>query len=195
MLCLAQSTDRKRRFRPRYVCAVSQKPNFRSSWIVIDSSEQVFTPNSRTYKFVEEKGRLLQRLKLSLQLTRFSWLKLILFVVCMHVLCSIAWFKFVSERIALSQIEITFALSVTCSCVTTPGNNVHDDVHVLKNMANLSALGCRSFYCAFIWMRSADHNSENRPWWDIKKLKIRVVVFVILNDYQKPISTSPIYMI
>ena len=91
---------------------------------------------------MEEKGTLLQRLKLSLQLTRFSWLKLILFVVCMHVLCSIARFKFVSERIALSQIEITFAVSVTCSCVTTPGN-VHEDVHVLKNMANLSALGCR----------------------------------------------------
>jgi len=61
----------------------------------------------------------------------------------MHVLCSIAWFKFVSERIALSQIEITFALSVTCSCVTTRPGNVHEDVHVLKNMANLWALGCR----------------------------------------------------
>lgn len=56
----------------------------------------------------------------------------------MHVLCSIAWFKFVSERIALSQIEITFALSVTCSCVTPPGNdNVHEDVHVFEEHGEL----------------------------------------------------------
>lgn len=56
----------------------------------------------------------------------------------MHVLCYIARFKFVSERIALSQIEITFALFVTCSCVTTPGNsNVHEDVHVFEEHGEL----------------------------------------------------------
>lgn len=144
---------------------------------------------------MEEKGTLLHRLKLSLQGARFSWLKLILFVVCMHVLCSIAWFKFVSERIALSQIVIRFALSVTCSCVTMPGNsNVHEDVHVFEQHGELVSVGLsnhRYFYCACIWM-SADHNSENRPWRDMKKLKIRVVVYiiVILNDYHKPIATD-----
>ena len=146
---------------------------------------------------MEEKGTLLHRLiKLSLQGARFSWLKLFLFVVCMHVLCSIARFKFVSERIALSQIEITFTLSVTCSCVTTPGNsNVHEDVHVFEEHGELVSVKLtnhRSFYCACIWIRSADYNSENRPWRDMKKLKIRVVVYiiVIINDYQKPIATD-----
>ena len=146
---------------------------------------------------MEEKGTLLHRLiKLSLQGARFSWLKLFLFVVCMHVLCSIARFKFVSERIALSQIEITFNLSVTCSCVTTPGNsNVHEDVHVFEEHGELVSVRMsnhRSFYCACFWIRSVDRNSENRPWRDMKKLKIRVVVYiiVIINDYQKPIATD-----
>ena len=62
----------------------------------------------------------------------------------MHVLCSIAWFKFVSERIALSQIVIRFALSVTSSCVTTPVIVMYMKMYMFSNnMANLSALGCR----------------------------------------------------
>ena len=62
----------------------------------------------------------------------------------MHVLCSIAWFKFVSERIALSQIVIRFALSVTSSCVTTLVIVMYMKMYMFSNnMANLSALGCR----------------------------------------------------
>ena len=61
----------------------------------------------------------------------------------MHVLSSIAWFKFVSERIALSQVEITFALSVTCSCVATQCTMYMKMYMFSKNMANLPALGCR----------------------------------------------------
>ena len=56
----------------------------------------------------------------------------------MFYVISLGLYKFVSERIALSQIEITFALFVTCSCVTTPGNsNVHEDVHVFEEHGEL----------------------------------------------------------
>lgn len=60
-----------------------------------------------------------------------------------------------------------------------------------KNMANLSALGCR-IIDLFIVRASESGQLTATVKRDMKKLKIRVVVYiiVIINDYQKPIATD-----